>query len=109
MSLFAPVARGVGLHWSNFGSNVLPPILDLPPAPPTAALDHILVYLPVEDQEVVTEWLNGFPENRFLQYASTLLNDEQGNAGRRTANIAGFKSDLASAPGVVCNCGFELI
>lgn len=29
--------------------------------------------------------------------------------GRRTANIARFKSDLASARGVVCNCGFELI
>ena len=28
--------------------------------------------------------------------------------GRRTANIARFKSDLASARGVVCNCGFEL-
>ena len=28
---------------------------------------------------------------------------------RRTANVAGFKSDLASARGVVCNCGFELI
>lgn len=109
MSLFAPVARGVGLHWSNFGDNVLPPILDLPPAPPTTAQDHILVYLPFEDQAGVTEWLNGFSEYRFLQYASTLPNDEQGNVGRRTANIAGFKSDLASARGVVCNCGFELI
>ena len=29
--------------------------------------------------------------------------------GRRTSNIAGFKSDLASVRGVVCNCGFELI
>ena len=109
MSLFAPVARGVGLHWSNFGSNVLPPILDLPPAPQTAALEHILVYLPFEDQTLITEWLNGFSEHRFLQYASTLPNDEQGNVGRRTANITGFKSDLASARGVVCNCGFELI
>ena len=109
MSLFAPVTRGVGLHWSDFGDNVLPPILDLPPAPPGAAKDHILVYLPFEDQAVVTQWLNGFSEHRFLQYASTLPNDEQGNVGRRTANIAGFKSDLASARGVVCNCGFELI
>ena len=109
MSLFAPVARGVGLHWSNFGDNVLPPILDLPPAPPTAAQDHILVYLPFEDQAEVTEWLNGFAEHRFLQYASTLPNDEKGNVGRRAANIAGFKSDLANARGVVCNCGFELI
>lgn len=40
---------------------------------------------------------------------STLPNDGKGNVGRRTANIAGFKFDLASAPGVVCNCGFELI
>ena len=38
-----------------------------------------------------------------------LPNDEQVNVRRRTANIAGFKSDLASARGVVCNCGFELI
>ncbi len=68
-----------------------------------------LVYLPFEDQTVVTEWLNGFSEHCFLQYASTLPNDEQGNLGRRNANIAGFKSDLASTRGVVCNCGFELI
>ncbi|NDH39497.1 MAG: hypothetical protein EBY45_03585, partial [Gammaproteobacteria bacterium] len=109
MSLFAPVAQGVGLHWSDFGANILPPILDLPPAPTAAANDHILVYLPFEDQSAVTKWLNGFSEHRFIQYASTLPNDEQGNVGRRRANIAGFKSDLASARGVVCNCGFELI
>ena len=109
MSLFAPVAQGVGLHWSDFGANILPPILDLPPAPTAAANDHILVYLPFEDQSAVTKWLNGFSEHRFIQYASTLPNDEQGNVKRRTANIAGFKSDLASARGVVCNCGFELI
>ena len=109
MSLFAPVTRGVGLHWSDFDANVLPPILDLPPAPPAGVQNHILVYLPFEDQAVVTQWLNGFSAHRFLQYASTLPNDEQGNVGRRTANIAGFKSDLASARGVVCNCGFELI
>ena len=109
MSWFAPVNRGIGLHWSNFGDNVMPPILDLPAKPPMETGDHILVYLPFEDQTVVTEWLNGFEGHRFLQYASILPNDEQGNVGRRRANIAGFKSDLASARGVVCNCGFELI
>ncbi len=109
MSLFAPVTRGVGLHWSNFGENVLPPILDLPPPPPTATPEHILVYLPLKDQAVVTEWLNGFSEHSLLQDARELPNDEQGNVGRRTANVAGFKSDLASARRVVCNCGFELI
>ena len=58
---------------------------------------------------MVTEWLDGFWELRFLQYASKIPNDEQVNVGHRTANITGFKSDLASARGVVCNCGFELI
>ena len=109
MSLFAPVTRGVGLHSPNFGDNLLPPILDLPPAPPTSAQSHILVYLPFEDQALVTKWLNGFSEHCFLHYASTLPNDEQVNVGRRTANIAGFKSDLASTRGVVCNCAFGLI
>ena len=109
MSLFSPVTRSVGLHWSNFSDNVLPPILDLPPAPPTAAQNYSLVYLPFEDQAVVTEWLHGFSEHRFLHYARTPPNDEQGNVGRRSSNIAGFKSDLASARGVVCNYGFELI
>ena len=109
MSLLAPVKRGVGLHWSNFGKNALPPILDLPPPPPTAAPADILFYLPFKNQAVVTEWLNGFSEHSFPQYARERPNDGQGNVGRRTANIAGFKSDLASARGVVCNCGFELI
>lgn len=109
MSWFAPVKRSVGLHWSNFGDNVLPPILDLPPRPPGETQDHILVYLPFEDQATVTQWLNGFPEHCFLQYASALPNDQRGNVGRRTANIAGFKADLATCRGVVCNCGFELI
>lgn len=81
VSLFAPVTRGVGLHWSNFGENILPPILDLPPPAP----EHILVYLPLKDQAVVTEWLNGFSEHSSLQDARELPNDEQGNVGRRTA------------------------
>lgn len=69
---------------------------------------QILVYLPFEDQHAVTQWLDVFSEHRLLQCASTLPNDEQGNVKRRTADIAGFKSDLASTRGVVCNCDLEL-
>ena len=45
MSLFAPVTRGVGLHWSDFGDNVLPPILDLPPAAPGGVQDLSLIHI----------------------------------------------------------------
>lgn len=109
MHRFAPVDRPVGLHWAAFDVNVLPPILDLPPLIDLPAGDHIMVYLPFEDQHRVTQWLHRFPDHRFLQYANGLQDDESGNVSVRAASIKGFKRDLASCRGVICNCGFELI
>lgn len=109
MQRFAPVARPVGLHWAPFNDNVLPPILDLPPLGQLPSGDHFLVYLPFEDQAAVTDWLTTFADHRFVQYANGLNNDTHANVQRRNASIDGFKRDLASAKGVICNSGFELI
>lgn len=109
MTTFAPVARPVGLHWASFDQHVLPPILDLPADPPGDKLDHVVVYLPFEDQDHVTAWLQGFPQYCFRQYAANIDDSEQGNVSRRRASIAGFKRDLAQCRGVICNSGFELI
>lgn len=109
MQRFAPVDRPVGLHWAAFNDNVLPPILDLPAIDDVPQGEHIMVYLPFEDQTEVTRWLQQFPEVRFKQYANGLVDSEQQNVSRRAANIKGFKADLASCRGVICNSGFELI
>lgn len=109
MGAFAPVSRPVGLHWAGFEQHVLPPILDLPPTPPGDNLQHILVYLPFEDQDRVTSWLQSFPEYQFKQYAATIDDANLANVSRYRANIAGFKRDLAQSRGVICNSGFELI
>jgi uncharacterized protein (TIGR00661 family) len=109
MSRFAPVARQIGLHWHPFDKKTLPPILDLPDYESCHTSEYILVYLPFEDQSVVTEWLNGFPEHAFVQYSADLPNDQQGNVARRTASFERFKSELAGSNGVICNSGFELI
>ena len=109
MQQFAPVDLPVGLHWAPFDDTILPPILDLPKIDPDAVADHILVYLPFEDQNVTTAWLNGFSDQTFVQYSSEVGDEVQGNVVRRKANIHGFKRDLASARGVICNTGFELI
>lgn len=109
MQQFAPVDLPVGLHWAPFEDTILPPILDLPKIDPDAVADHILVYLPFEDQNVTTAWLNGFSDQTFVQYSSEVGDEVQGNVVRRKANIHGFKRDLASARGVICNTGFELI
>ena len=57
MRNFAPVSTPLGLHWHPYASNVLPPILDLPALPGDQRAQHILVYLPFEDQDRVTRWL----------------------------------------------------
>ena len=109
MNCFAPVSHRVGLHWHNYDNNILPPILDLPDRPSDEAQDHVLVYLPFEDQTLVTRWLNSFRSHNFIQYSNALGNDHQGNVALRAASISGFKRDLAHCRGVICNSGFELI
>ena len=108
MRAFAPVDLGLGLHWHPYSGTVLPPILDLPELD-TEMGDHILVYLPFEDQDVVTGWLQKAPGRRFIQYAGSAAEVTFGNVERRKASIHSFKIALASSAGVICNSGFELI
>jgi len=108
MNHFAPVDLPLGLHWHPYSDNVLPPILDLPDVPVERG-DHLLVYLPFEDQEAVTRILQGFGEREFVQYSAAIGNETRGNVSRRKADIHGFKRHLASSAGVICNSGFELI
>ncbi|KAA1190409.1 hypothetical protein F0M18_11370 [Pseudohalioglobus sediminis] len=108
MSRFAPVDTPVGLHWHRYADNILPPILDLP-AHPVHKGEHIVVYMPFEDQQAVTRLLQRFPEQRFLQYSAAVSDSNCANVERRKANVAGFKRDLASSAGVICNSGFELV
>lgn len=109
MHHFAPVHRPVGLHWSAFNPHTLPPILDLPRLDTGCSSDHVLVYLPFENQDTVTRWLQQFEGFTFKQYSPDIDNGTVGNVNRYKANIAGFKRDLASSRGVICNSGFELI
>jgi uncharacterized protein (TIGR00661 family) len=108
MRNFAPVTLPLGLHWHPYAANVLPPILDLPElrAEPE---DHFLVYLPFEDQAAVTALLRQLHGYRFAQYAPGLSAQILGNVRHCPPSITGFKHDLASSRGVICNSGFELI
>jgi uncharacterized protein (TIGR00661 family) len=108
LASFAPVAQPLGLHWHRYGSNVLPPILDLP-ALPLSRGQQVLVYLPFEDQDRVTELLQCVPEQAFVQYAPGLQDSQLANVTRCHPGTERFKAHLASCRGVICNSGFELI
>ncbi len=108
MRHFAPVNNPLGLHWHPYSDNILPPILDLPARPPGEG-EHYLVYLPFENQDAVTAWLQQFPGIGFRQYAPGLSAETRANVFRHPPSIGRFKQDLASSRGVICNSGFELI
>ena len=108
MKYFAPANQSLGLHWAPYNNNVLPPIIDVNMTK-SACEKLVLVYLPFEEQSLVTEILNGIADKKFVQYSSGLSNSEQGNVSLRSTCYQGFKRDLCQASGVICNSGFELI
>ncbi|WP_448553892.1 MJ1255/VC2487 family glycosyltransferase [Thalassotalea montiporae] len=108
MRNFAPATNAIGLHWHPYSDNVLPPIIDTT-LQATDDSDHIVVYLPFENQQQVSAVLNQLPYYRFVQYSPELENGEQGNVSLRKTSYQAFKQDLAGAKAVICNSGFELI
>ncbi len=109
MRYFAPTQRRIGLHWHHFDCPILPPIIDTQLSPASAEQDYKLVYLPLENQQQVTELLNQFPDQQFIQYAPTLNDQQQGNTQLRKNCLEGFRRDLRGASGIICNTGFALI
>tara|TARA_R110002110_G_scaffold205066_7_gene417147 strand:- start:290210 stop:291328 length:1119 start_codon:yes stop_codon:yes gene_type:complete len=108
MRHFAPADLPLGLHWSDYAANIFPPLLDLPELD-THCADHFLVYLPFEDQAIVTALLQSFEEHQFIQYAPGLQQKLCANVQLMAPDIGSFKHHLASSRGVICNSGFELI
>ena len=108
MQFFAPASNAIGLHWYPYNDNVLPPIIDTNICS-TGTYEHVLVYLPFEDQASVCAVLNKISDVCFVQYAPELSDDRKGNVIQKVTSYESFKRDLTKASGVICNSGFELI
>lgn len=109
MKNFAPAAIGIGLHWHRFNPTILPPIIDTQLTKITTGKETVMVYLPFEDQYMVTTILRSLGDYHFIQYSPELVDSEKDNVSLRATNLDGFRHDLASASRVICNSGFELI
>jgi uncharacterized protein (TIGR00661 family) len=110
MKWYAPVNKGIGLHWDNFGfDGILPPIVEnLSPEP--SIENKILVYLAFEDAPVILATLSQFTEYDFYVYGfDTNMVNIPNNIKLLPPSKDGFLADLKSCNGVICNAGFELI
>jgi len=110
LKAFAPVDYAVGLHWSSFGFPILPPLIDLDPAPPHAESENdvVLVYLPFEDPAKILSCLNQCGDTRFVAYVGLDPSHSSSNVICRPYDKPGFQKDLLQCSGVICNAGFEL-
>jgi len=108
MRNFAPVDIGLGLHWHHFNKAILPPIAETHSGDIVSDPNKIVVYLGFESPEDVISLLEPFDDYLFTFYGPFAQYESRGHIQLKPLSREGFKRDLASAGGVICNAGFEL-
>ena len=108
MKMFAPAEMGLGLHWHHFNQPILPPIAEIHDAKEEVEKNKIVVYLGFEDPEEVIQLLEPFDDHLFCFYGPFPKYESRGHIQLKPLSRDGFKQDLATASGVICNAGFEL-
>jgi len=108
MKYFAPVDRGVGLHWHHFGQAILPPIIDTPESPKSIIKNKIIVYLPFEDPNEVIRLLAPFEDFDFHIYSPEVVETTFRHITCNPLSREGFQKDLYDSSGIISNAGFEL-
>lgn len=107
MNKFAPVSIPIGLHWSHFGKNILPPII---PKLPKKEIEpnSVLVYLPFENKKIIKKLLIPITDYNFKIYGHSQILLNEYNLCWKPFDRDGFLNDLIKSEAVLCNAGFEL-
>jgi uncharacterized protein (TIGR00661 family) len=108
---FAPARYNAGLHWNHFNQPVFPPVIpDSLNAYNSGAVikEKILVYLPFEEVEDITAFVESSEGYEFFIYGKVIESRDEGHLHFRGYSREGFLNDLMESSGVVCNAGFEL-
>lgn len=108
MRNFAPTDEGLGLHWHHFNQAILPPIAETHEVSSISDPNKIVVYLGFESPEEVISLLEPFEKHLFVFYGPFPQYESRGHIQLKPLSREGFKQDLASCGGVLCNAGFEL-
>lgn len=108
MEWFAPAMESFGLHWHHFSQPILPPIVDIDHISEPMEKKKILVYLGFEETERVIQLLEPFEDYTFFYYGPFEQYESLGHIKLKPLSREGFKYDLTTCEGVICNAGFEL-
>jgi uncharacterized protein (TIGR00661 family) len=110
LKYFAPAQWSLGVHWHHFDCPILPPLIEPVKNPITLDETKVLVYLPFEDINKVTQWLNAQSNKdyRFVSYCGVARTQRYNNVTLKPFSRDNFQNDLASCNGVIANAGFGL-
>jgi uncharacterized protein (TIGR00661 family) len=107
--VYSPVKNSFGLHWDNFGHNILPPIFDAPIAQGVEK-GMILVYLDHEELNDVTSFLaplaKGFEFHIYHQDIQHFDATSHDGLILKPKSPVTFKQDMARCEGLIANAGF---
>jgi uncharacterized protein (TIGR00661 family) len=106
MKYYAPVDKGIGLHWNHFSQQILPPLID------TTMISNntetfVLVYLPFENYDEIIKLFSRYWDVNFIVYGFQ-KEETINNIEFKKASVIEFRNDLQACDGVICNAGFEL-
>lgn len=105
---FAPSSRHIGLHWHHFNQPILPPIVHTSNERVDAQA-YVLVYLPFESLDDISELLLRFSSQPFICYHPQIIEpSEVDNIQLNPLCLHGFHHHLNRCAGIIANGGFEL-
>jgi len=105
---FAPADHHIGLHWHHFDQPILPPIVH-PSCYPTQEEPLVLVYLPFESVNDITELLLRFTTQPFVCFHPEIIEHKKvDNIDFYPLGLQTFQAYLSCCKGVITNGGFEL-
>ena len=105
---FAPVNIPIGLHWSDFGQDLLPPIIDQAPEKIPLAANEILVYCPFSTKASLIDWFAPFKDYQFHVFHG--CDDPTGyeHINLYPFSRTHFQEKQSYCSGVITSAGFEL-
>lgn len=106
---FAPADIHIGLHWYHFDQPILPPIVHTHFSQHPPSQDFVLVYLPFEELEDVSDFLYHAINQTFVCYHPEIIEESIiENIHFKPLSHCYFQQDLHQCRGVISNGGFEL-
>ncbi|WP_260260897.1 MJ1255/VC2487 family glycosyltransferase [Vibrio intestinalis] len=105
---FAPSNHHIGLHWYHFNQPILPPIVHTRKEQVDSE-SFVLVYLPFESLDDITELLLRFTSQSFICYHPNIIEAKLvDNIQFMPQSFEHFHYHLNRCAGIIANGGFEL-